>query len=55
MWRGDTASLEQARCVEDADQYWEEGAQEVVSYLHEDVGVSAANSRGRPLHTAESV
>jgi hypothetical protein len=32
--------------VEDADQYWEEGAQEVVSYLHEDVGVSVSNSKG---------
>jgi hypothetical protein len=33
----DTVSLEQALCVEEADQYSEEGAQEIVSYLQEDV------------------
>lgn len=36
-WRWDTVSLEQALCVEEADQYSEEGAQEIVSYLQEDV------------------
>jgi len=29
--------LEQALCMEEADQYSEEGAQEIVSYLQEDV------------------